>query len=331
MGWRRHLNVVLGVGGAGLLIAAAIDLFGLGSRGDTITVNAVPLIEESSGSEALNVDLAAEARSTVVPPRKLACAPTRLMLLGDTTTAVRESYRGPLYRSLISSGLTVDLVGSQKDTPIGGGDGGHEGRPGYTIGPDGREDSFGNSINVYDNLAGWVTRSAPNVVIVSIGQTDLAPGSSEAGRTADRYAGIIELMLNTKPELIIVTTDVAPTLAFPTESADQQAVNQTARQIGNASETDNLLYANAAERLAGLGFDPASDIQKDQTHVTVNGGRKWAAALEPTVVQAIELDRRGRCPQPSDVAPPTTPSVAPGQEGNDTVDGVIVNDDGFIQ
>jgi hypothetical protein len=330
------LNVVLAVGGTALLTAAAIDLFGVGSRGGTLTTNAVPLIDESSGDEALSIDVAAAARSGV-PSRKLTCAPTRLMLLGDTTTAVKESYRGPLYRSLISRGIPVDFVGSQREVPIGGGDDGHEGRPGYTIGPDDRKDASGVSINIFDNVDGWLTRSAPNVVVVSAGQADLAPGSTEGANAADRYAGLIDKMLNTKPELIIITTDVGPTPAFPVESAEQTAVNETARQIGNASETDSLIYANAAERMAALGFDPATDIQKDQTHVTVTGGRKWAAALESTVAEAIVEDRRRRCVQASpDASIPAEPGdgviVEETPDGpNVTVDGVIVEDEEFIQ
>ena len=72
------------------------------------------------------------------------------MPLGDSITAWPDSYRGPLYRWLISTGRNVDFVGSQSWGPTGGGDADHQAHGGYTIGPDANLDWQGNP----GNLAG---------------------------------------------------------------------------------------------------------------------------------------------------------------------------------
>jgi hypothetical protein len=119
-----------------------------------VTTRAVP------SRPVTTVSVAAAAKPTVptsvAPAGSGGCDPIRVMPLGDSLTAFPDSYRGPLFRSLKTSGWNVDFVGSSNWPPTGGGDPDGEGHGGYRIGPDDYKDFEGKPAN----LAGETSRLA---------------------------------------------------------------------------------------------------------------------------------------------------------------------------
>jgi hypothetical protein len=288
----RNVNRVLGVIALGLLGSVVLDLLPFGPRANNEVAPAVTLAAAEPGDAVV---FAEDDVLSAVPERRLPCAASRIMLLGDSTTSDVDSFRGPLYRSLINRSIPVDFVGSQRSDPTGGGDPSHEGHPAYGIGPDTRVDPAGDPVNLYDNVETWITRASPNIVVISVGGSDFSPGATDGALAPQRLVRLVERIVAARSSLIVVINDAPPTNEFPRTSANEAALNDAARRLGNAAEDDMIWYTNSNSRLETFGFDPAIDLQKNRVETTVAGGRKMAAAIEGTVARAIVADRRLRC------------------------------------
>jgi lysophospholipase L1-like esterase len=224
-------------------------------------------------------------------PVKASCGVVKVMPLGDSLTAFAESYRGPLFRQLGAQGYKVDFVGSLQWAPVGGGDADSEGHGGFTIGPDDRLDSDGKPGNIAQNVDAWIQKSKPDLVLLTIGTNDISGGTAKAAQAPGKLKGLLEHLRTTYPATIFVVGDIPPNIYNVKAPTDTTAVNNVARDLGNASPTDNVYYANTYATLTGLGFDPTTGTS-DGTHFTAAGGELFAKAWMP-VLKAV-LDAR-RC------------------------------------
>ena len=255
-------------------------------------------------------------------------APVRILPLGDSLTygllpnpASEDSYRGHLFRSLTQLGYSIDLVGPNH-SPLGlGGDPDHAGFGGYTIGPDRSVDYRGTPANLGKLVGEWVPALNPDVIILDIGANDLAAGdqpvSDLAAEAADpngrvlanlaplRLQGLVNLLLRLAPNAIIIVGDTPPAgaSAAADSSASKAALRAMAKQLGETSDQDRVLYAPVYQRLLDAGFDRTRDLV-DGTHMTAAGGAMFAAALQPTVLPI--LDRLCAASPSTPVTPSTT-------------------------
>ena len=239
-------------------------------------------------------------------------APVRILPLGDSLTygllpspASEDSYRGHLFRSLTQLGYDIDLVGPNH-SPLGlGGDPDHAGFGGYTIGPDRSVDYRGAPANLGKIVGDWVPALDPDVIILDIGANDLAAGdqtvSDPAAEAADpngrvlanlaplRLRGLVDELLRLAPKAVIIVGDTPPagSSAAADSSVSKAALRAMAKQVGEASDHDRVVYAPVYQRLLDAGFDRNRDLV-DGTHMTAAGGAMFAAALQPTVVPVLD-------------------------------------------
>ncbi len=223
----------------------------------------------------------------IVEPAIKKCPQLRVMPFGDSLTSLPESYRGPLFRALFTQNVNVDFVGSVKTKPAGGGDPNHEGHSGFTIGP-------GVSANLLDNVGRWIVEAKPDVIILTIGTNDLAGNSDLQSAAPGKYRALVEKIQNIAPNVVIVLNDLPPTTTYKRGFAPQVALDAAAKALGTARTDDLLLYAATRDEFDRLGYDPKVDIQNDRIHLTVEGGKKFALALLPTVRDAIVLSKTKR-------------------------------------
>ena len=208
------------------------------------------------------------------------------MPLGDSLTAFAESYRGPLYRTLVAQGYSVDFVGpGTAFAPIGGGDPDHAGYGGYRIGPE----AIGGS-NI-DELIGTIVPNAnPQIILLNIGRNDLAAGGQVAIDAAAKLAALVARLQTLAPNTYILTSPMTPGDLYPTGGGNPQivALDNMAASLGNSSTTDKVIFVPILSRLLAAGFTPATDTT-DGTHMSVAGGIKFADAWLPNVQSTISL------------------------------------------
>jgi hypothetical protein len=329
--WRRPLNLGLSVVAIGILAAVAIDLVSWGPRKSTVAAPAVPVLPERTTTvPPVTVAEAAQFIESNGPVKAKRCELTRLMLLGDGLVSQPDGLRGPLYRSLYSSKMPINFVGTEKLSPQGGGDPSHEGHEGFTLGPDTNVDKSGKPANLSANLQNWLTSAEtfPDIIMLTAGTTDIAKGGEFSATAPAQLTALVAKILETMTEVVVIVTELPP-------SSENATLNAAARAVGDASPTDRVFFASTSATLIAQKFDPATDLDPDGLGFTLTGGRKYARALDNYVVDAIVAHRaRKNCLSSSKTTPggvvPST--VAPPADGF-VEDGIVedgIVEDGFI-
>ena len=265
---------------AAVSIAASLG-FGLTACGDSNALSmdtaATAQSEKSPGSDPMalstesgNADVATEAPVTSTPgapaPAPSAPAPApapspappvvkfsglRVLPLGDSMTAGNEadpssyrSYRGPLYRMLISAGHDVDFVGTLSQTPALGGDPNHDGYGGAQIGPGGGANNLTDRVRAILGSVGEV-----DVIVLAFGWNS---AYQEPAYAATKYEGLVRLISGLRPNATLVLGTLSPQRAETEQQTTSQLtgyrdLNAKARELANASTTDKLILADLAK------------------------------------------------------------------------------------
>ena len=241
--------------------------------------------------------------------------PVRIMALGDSLTSGLhwgsqndDSYRPHLWSMLAAGGYGdgVDFVGTFQ-TGDGHYDPDHQGRGGYTTGPDNGLINADEPNNLYAYIKeyrpeptganygsgkDWVTWAAPDIVLLNIGTNDAESNPSVAYRRLD---DLVRLIRAKAPGVVVVVSSITPN---GYDHSVFRLVGVAAQRI--ASESDGrVLYADLYARMQSgnpeLGAAPFSvsdwEGPDDHVHMSVAGGVKMAAAWYPTVVQALAMPR----------------------------------------
>jgi lysophospholipase L1-like esterase len=240
--------------------------------------------------------------------------PIKIMPLGDSLTvglhwdsSNDDSYRPYLWQTLQQNGYTnIDFVGTLTTGDGTTYDGDHNGFGGFSTGPDnGFPDANGKNTN---NLASHVeqytafegsknfntgqdivTFSDPDIVLLNIGTND---AESDPKLIAQRLGGLVSTIRAKAPEAIVVVSSITPN-----DSPVFDLVGQQAKRIA-ASSDGRVLYAdirtamtNGNPALAAEPFTPDDWESPVDRHLSVSGGKKFAAAWYPTVVEALAMPR----------------------------------------
>ena len=214
-----------------------------------------------------------------------------LMPLGDSYTYGYVSssspnnddggYRRYLWEKLRANGITnVNFVGSQV-TGIAGMDRDHEGHNGWRID------------EVDAQIAGWLSASQPDVILIMLGNNDLIQGATPAVALS-RMGPLLDKIHGLRPSARLIVSNLPgtrPNSDFPMltpavigeyDSGVAALVSNRAGQGWNISFVD--LWA-AVSRASG-----SSDFSADGMHLSLSGYSKfadlWYAALYPGPVDS---------------------------------------------
>jgi acyl-CoA thioesterase-1 len=197
----------------------------------------------------------------------------RVMPLGASSTVGKGSpdtagYRGPLQSLLARDGVTVDMVGSQRDGPASVPDGEHEGYGGITLEA------------MKPRVAEWVRQAAPDVVLLHAGTNDLLKGSSPQ-ESARHLEGVLSEIVAVTDAHVIVAGVWAP---LPGEPREREEFNRLSAAVveGFRQRGRSIRYLDVSESLA-------SDELADGLHPNALGYRMIAAMWERRI-----LDVTGR-------------------------------------
>lgn len=231
--------------------------------------------------------------------------PWRIMALGDSLTqgddaanpSTPQSYRGALYSSLVAAGHHVDMVGSDRTVPFGGGDADNEGHGGYTIGPDASTLCSGcEPANLSAHVASWIPQADPDVILLLAGVNDLFPEPTPKNgvvRPVDpadapaKLAGLVQQLQALQPEAQLFVASYPPLPLFA-ERTDASGIafddlNGAARTIGSGG--GNVHYVPLAEELALQWAE--GDTLADGVHPTASGAAKIAAVFESVLTEQL--------------------------------------------
>jgi len=264
-------NLVGGVGRDNLAGGPGNDQMFGGAGNDTITGNAGSndRCSDTAGSNNVNNcnSVAAQAGQT-----------TKIMPLGDSLTQGvlnQSSYRPTLYRSLVSDGCSVDMVGSLFGSTKGDPadvDANHEGHSEI------RTDEIANQVT------GWAQAAQPDVVLLFAGTNDRFRFYADF-QTVDNMVQIVRKLRSVNPRVVVLVADIIP--LRPTDSsATWQAggVEQTNPWLPDM--VDALSTGRSPVELVPL-YD-GLDLQRhfvDGVHLNARGDRvvaqRWHSALLP--------------------------------------------------
>lgn len=241
--------------------------------------------------------------------------PRRIMPLGDSltfglhfSTGHDDSYRPHLWRLLRSSGFTdIDFVGTLRTGDNRDYDGDHNGFGGFTAGPDnGFPDENGRPVNnLHAHIGGFVrwefstnkdtgrdivTSSDPDIVLLNIGTNDAESDDAAIFRRLD---GLVRLIRSKAPEAIVIVSSIPPN----DYATVLDKVGPQAQRIADRSD-GRVLYADIRTRMMRgnpsldvSAFSPEDWESPTDRHLSASGGRKFAAAWYPTVVDALRMPR----------------------------------------
>lgn len=223
--------------------------------------------------------LAGVSAGAVPVQRSAAAAPVpapvvlRVMPLGASSTVGKSSpetagYRGPLQSMLARDGVTVDMVGSQRDGPATVADLDHEGYGGLTL-----ED-------MRSQVAGWVRRADPDVVLLHAGTNDLLKGSS-AEETAGHLEDVLSEIVSVTDAHVIVAGVWAP-------------LSGDLRDRAEFNRLSGVVVAGFRERGHSVRYADTSDLLDaeevaDGLHPNAAGYRQIAAMWERHILDVTGL------------------------------------------
>jgi lysophospholipase L1-like esterase len=223
--------------------------------------------------------LAGVSAGAVPVQRSAAAAPVpapvvlRVMPLGASSTVGKGSqetagYRGPLQSLLARDGATVDMVGSQRDGPAAVADPDHEGYGGLTL-----ED-------MRRQVAGWVRRADPDVVLLHAGTNDLLKGSS-AEEAAGHLEDVLSEIVSVSDAHVIVAGVWAP-------------LSGDLRDRAEFNRLSGVVVAGFRERGHSMRYADTSDLLDaeevaDGLHPNAAGYRQIAAMWERQILDVTGL------------------------------------------
>jgi acyl-CoA thioesterase-1 len=197
----------------------------------------------------------------------------RVMPLGASSTVGKGSpdtagYRGPLQSLLARDGVTVDMVGSQRDGPASVPDRDHEGYGGLTL-----ED-------MRPQVAEWVRRADPDVVLLHAGTNDLLKGSSPQ-ESARHLEGVLSEIVAVTDAHVIVAGVWAP-------------LGDDLRDRAEFNRLSGVVVAGFQERGHSVRYADTSDLLDaeelaDGLHPNAVGYRMIAAMWERQILDVTGL------------------------------------------
>lgn len=210
-------------------------------------------------SKTITIDL--EDRSSVVS----------IMPLGDSITAIGNSYRKRLYELLTGDGYVIDMVGTQNSGSFADTD--HEGHSGW------HADSPAGSDDIVGQIDNWLTLNPADIVLLHIGTNDVSGG----GEDPDEVAAILDIIKSKNPSTTVIVARII--LRNDDRSPETIAYNDGVEAIVNARilAGDNLMLVNMEDALSypeDLG---------DHVHPTVTGYEKMADVWYPAVKSILDL------------------------------------------
>ncbi len=170
----------------------------LGRVGGLLGIVAVVLMTAFGVRADAGVDPRTISAAADVPaPRVL-----RIMPLGSSSTVGAGSpttagFRWPLESLLARDGIAYDMVGSQQSGPVAMPDRDHEGHGGWTM------------ARMQPQVAGWVARQRPDLVLLQVGTNDLLTGVPPAV-VAQRLDTMLRTIRSTSSAGVIVAGVWAP-------------------------------------------------------------------------------------------------------------------------
>jgi Ricin-type beta-trefoil lectin domain/GDSL-like Lipase/Acylhydrolase family len=234
----------------------------------------------------------------------------KIMPLGDSLTeggGSGVSYRGYLRSELLKSGFKFDFVGRRNREEIGDtkpSDGDHSGHGGYTIGPD--DSQFCptcEKANLFNNIDS-ILAAKPDVIMLLIGINDMFPSSSRPIKpveAAQKLRNLVAEINKRLPNAKLLVSSLLKVKWNYNSWPEYDAVNLAARDIGNASSTDNNFFVNLNNiSLAGIDF-------ADDLHLSASGAGKVANGWFETLKSVLN---KGNVSLPTPV-PTNTPVVNP--------------------
>lgn len=217
----------------------------------------------------------------------------KIMPLGDSLTEGNypggiNSYRGYLRAKLITNGYTnIDFVGDRSKqahgdtTPL---DLNHGGHGGYTIGPDTqRFCPTCETTGLYEHIDRWLAVSNPDIILLLVGMNDLVASQNHpvnyAQTAPDRLEKLVQKIHQLRPNAKILLSSLLKTKISTEGWQKYDAINNRAKNIGNASFADNIYFID----LHAIDFTESDYF--DNVHLKGSGARKvadgWYRALIP--------------------------------------------------
>lgn len=224
----------------------------------------------------------------------------RILPLGDSITqavAERASYRYPLWRKLVDSGLAFDFVGSmQKHLDLHGGgtppqpdykgrsfDRDHEGHFGWTADEIINGRAFGNGSGT-GRLAGWMQGYDADIALVHLGTNDVFSDESVES-TADELKEIIRILRRDNPAVAILLAKLIPVERASDAPGPIESLNEMIPQVAKAMHTDRSPVIVVDQY---TGFDPAADTY-DGVHPNESGEKKMAQRWFDAIMAVTDL------------------------------------------
>ncbi|MHA6624698.1 GDSL-type esterase/lipase family protein [Pseudonocardia sichuanensis] len=198
-------------------------------------------------------------------------ATVRIMPLGASSTVGVGSpetagYRGPLQELLARDGLSVDLVGSQRDGPDSVPDRDHEGHNGITL------------EQMRPRVAEWVRSARPDVVLLHNGTNDLLQGASPA-EAAERLEGVLAEIARVSDAHVVVAGVWAP---LPGDGRDREEFERlSAVTVAGFWERGHpMRFVDATDLLTPAGL-------ADGLHPNARGYRRIAEMWEREILDVL--------------------------------------------
>jgi len=136
------------------------------------------------------------------------------------------------------------------------------------------------NIEGLDNPA---TGSSPKLAIIMIGTNNVS--DTPAAQTAEGIAAIVNHLRAKLPSTKILLLAIFPREQTPGKARERNTQVNTI--IKDLADNSSIFYMDIANQLLNSDGTISKDVMPDFVHLSEDGYRRWAAAIEPKVVELL--------------------------------------------
>lgn len=128
---------------------------------------------------------------------------------------------------------------------------------------------------------------SPRLVVIMIGTNNIGHRSSTPQQAADGVRAIIQKLHTKMPEAKLLLLGVFPRGEKPDDDLRKQAA-EINRQIKELADLDHVYYADIGATFLEEDGTLSQDVMPDFLHLSAEGYRRWAKAIEPRVRELLK-------------------------------------------
>ncbi len=134
----------------------------------------------------------------------------------------------------------------------------------------------------------------PRVAVVMIGTNNIGHGTHDTTEVLAGVTRVVDRIIEESPETRVLLLDIFPRGA--SFNADRGRIAQINQTLRKRHDGQSVVFLPIGHVFIEQDGSISKDVMPDGLHLSEEGYRRWAAAMEPTLREMLSVDSTGTSP-----------------------------------